>query len=85
MREAGFRHTPPRALPEGGFGPPAPVLWDWRAPRKADGDEKRRKGTQERKIAPKGPRKPHAKPHPAPRPVEPRPGNAFAALADLLR
>ncbi|WP_413226726.1 helicase-related protein [Croceibacterium atlanticum] len=34
MRDAGFRPGNSRALPEGAFGPPAPLLWSWRAPRK---------------------------------------------------
>ncbi len=33
MREAGFRAARHRVLAEGAFGPPAPLLWDWRAPR----------------------------------------------------
>ena len=34
MRDAGFRRTPGRALPEGALGPPAPAQWGWRPPRK---------------------------------------------------
>ncbi len=34
LREAGFRPGQSRPLPEGAFGPPAPVLWSWRPPRK---------------------------------------------------
>jgi ATP-dependent RNA helicase SUPV3L1/SUV3 len=34
MRDAGFRPGGTKALPEGAFGPPTPVLWSWRAPRK---------------------------------------------------
>ena len=34
MRDAGFRPGETRALAAGAFGPPAPVLWSWRAPRK---------------------------------------------------
>ena len=41
MRDAGFRSGPARALPEGAFGPPAPVWWSWRAPRKDRLAEKR--------------------------------------------
>ncbi|WP_226016181.1 helicase-related protein [Novosphingobium sp. FKTRR1] len=33
MRLAGFRVHMPLSLPEGAFGPLAPPLWDWRAPR----------------------------------------------------
>ena len=34
MRDAGFRAMPQRSLAEGMHGPPAPTLWEWRAPRK---------------------------------------------------
>ncbi|WP_328597894.1 helicase-related protein [Croceibacterium soli] len=34
MRDAGFRPGHTRPQPQGAFGPPAPVLWTWRAPRK---------------------------------------------------
>ena len=34
MRDAGFRPVRYRALAEGAFGPPAPLQWEWRAPRK---------------------------------------------------
>ena len=34
MRDAGFRPGQARVLPEGVFGPPSPVWWSWRAPRK---------------------------------------------------
>ncbi len=34
MRDAGFRPGQARTLPEGALGPPAPVWWSWRAPRK---------------------------------------------------
>ena len=34
MRDAGFRPGSVRALPDGMAGPPAPVWWGWRAPRK---------------------------------------------------
>lgn len=33
MRDAGFRPVRHRALAENAFGPPAPLMWDWRAPR----------------------------------------------------
>ncbi len=58
LRTAGFRAHAVRALPEGASGPPAPQLWDWRAPRPPE-------------------------PRAAMRPV-PRPGNAFAALAEFM-
>ena len=34
MRGAGFRPGAKTGLPDGAFGPPAPALWNWRAPRK---------------------------------------------------
>jgi ATP-dependent RNA helicase SUPV3L1/SUV3 len=34
MRDAGFRPGQARALPPAALGPPAPVWWSWRAPRK---------------------------------------------------
>ena len=34
MRDAGFRPGQSRSLPEGAFGPPAPITWSWRPPRK---------------------------------------------------
>jgi ATP-dependent RNA helicase SUPV3L1/SUV3 len=34
MRDAGFRSAAVRPLPEGAHGPPAPVRWSWRPPRK---------------------------------------------------
>jgi ATP-dependent RNA helicase SUPV3L1/SUV3 len=33
LHEAGFRSLPPRPLPEGAQGPPAPARWRWRPPR----------------------------------------------------
>jgi ATP-dependent RNA helicase SUPV3L1/SUV3 len=34
MRDAGFRRGEARKLADGAFGPPAPVMWSWRPPRK---------------------------------------------------
>jgi ATP-dependent RNA helicase SUPV3L1/SUV3 len=34
MRDAGFRPGDSRNLTEGVFGPPAPLRWSWRPPRK---------------------------------------------------
>ena len=34
LRIAGFLPREPRALPEGAFGPPRPVTWRWRPPRR---------------------------------------------------
>ena len=84
LREAGFRPVGPRALAEGAFGPPAPVLWEWRPPRK---DTAARRPPREDRRPPKGKGKHPGKPQKPPRPPEMRPaeGNAFAALADLIR
>jgi ATP-dependent RNA helicase SUPV3L1/SUV3 len=60
MRDAGFRPGQERKLAEGAFGPPAPLVWSWRAPRRD-----------------------HRPAEPAP--VRPQQGNAFAALAGLVR
>jgi len=34
MRDGGFRPGDVKALPEGAFGPPRPVVWSWQPPRK---------------------------------------------------
>jgi ATP-dependent RNA helicase SUPV3L1/SUV3 len=60
MRDAGFKPGHAKPLPEGAQGPPAPVLWSWRPPRK------------DRQT-------------PAPVQARPAEGNAFAALAGLVR
>jgi ATP-dependent RNA helicase SUPV3L1/SUV3 len=60
MRDAGFRPGHARPLPEGAHGPPVPVLWSWRAPRK---DRQAPATAQARQAE----------------------GNAFAALAGLVR
>jgi ATP-dependent RNA helicase SUPV3L1/SUV3 len=39
MRDAGFRPQEARKLAQGAFGPPAPVVWTWRPPRKDRGPE----------------------------------------------
>nr|WP_237437766.1 helicase-related protein [Altericroceibacterium endophyticum] len=62
MRDAGFKASFPRQLPDNAFGPPAPINWSWRPPRK---DVQPRKDNK--------------------RPAKPSEGNAFAALADLVR
>ena len=36
LREAGFRPLDQRPLAEGAFGPPAPLRWTWRPPRRDD-------------------------------------------------
>ena len=66
---AGFRRLPARILADGAFGPPAPDRWEWRPARK------------EVTGTPKGKRGPD-RGAPA---ASPAPGNAFAALAGLVR
>lgn len=66
---AGFRRLPARTLADGAFGPPAPDRWEWRPARK------------EATGRPKGKRGPDRS-EPA---ASPAPGNAFAALAGLVR
>jgi len=84
MKDAGFRPGQPVDLAEGMFGPPCPVPWTWRAPRKDFVPA--RGGSGPRKSGPKGKGKPH-KNAPPRRPPEPRGdgGKAFAGLADLLK
>jgi ATP-dependent RNA helicase SUPV3L1/SUV3 len=41
LRLAGFRALVPRALAEDTSGPPAPLLWEWRPPRRERGPERR--------------------------------------------
>lgn len=72
MKDAGFRQGQPVALAEGAFGPPAPVPWTWRPPRK---------DRLPRKHPPKGKGKAGNKPGTQ----SPAPGNAFADLANLLK
>jgi len=60
MRDAGFRPGQERKLADGAFGPPAPLPWSWRAPRR------------DRRVVEQAP-------------IRPKEGNAFAALADLVR
>ncbi|WP_336979184.1 helicase-related protein [Altererythrobacter fulvus] len=51
MRDAGFRPVRHRALAEGAFGPPAPLMWDWRAPRtdhRGERQEEERRGRSPR-------------------------------------
>ncbi|WEK45511.1 MAG: helicase-related protein [Candidatus Andeanibacterium colombiense] len=88
MREAGFRPVGARALAEGAFGPPAPLLWEWRPPRpdsprpERTANERRHQPRAGKGAPPKGKRPP---PKPAPEPQRPAEGNAFAALAGLIR
>ena len=77
MRGAGFRFSRAKTLAEGAHGPPAPLLWDWRAPRADQPGERRdRRGKDGRRPGPRPTRQAGEKP---------RPGNVFAQLADLVR
>ncbi len=93
MKDAGFRPGQAQELVEGMFGPPRPVLWTWRAPRKDFGHGER-PPARHHKGKPKG--KPQGGPRgkqqgdrgkAPPRRREPTGdgGQAFAGLADLLK
>ena len=96
MRDAGFRQGEAKPLAEGMFGPPRPLLWTWRAPRRDAMQPPPRERTQrtERK-APRGDRPPKQQPgkcKPERRddrreksPVAgPATGKALAGLAELF-
>ena len=89
MKDAGFRPGQPVELAEGAHGPPRPMPWTWRAPRKdfapaggPGGGRRPRKGGE-------GRRKDGAEKRRGPAPAQPRStgdaGAAFAGLADLLK
>jgi ATP-dependent RNA helicase SUPV3L1/SUV3 len=96
MRDAGFRPGERRELAEGAFGPPAPLVWSWRPPRKDQprneqpareqarrpqrGGDKGQGRDRGKPTSSAKPQAPDAKPDSAP-PAN----NPFAALADLLR
>ncbi len=87
MKDAGFRQGQQTPLPEGAFGPPRPVPWTWRAPRKDRMQPPRArppKGAQKGKGKgnPPGKRGPRDKRPPANQPAT---GKALAGLADLLK
>ncbi len=95
MRDAGFRQGQPLELAEGTYGPPRPVPWTWRAPRKDFAPRQNQRGPRK----PRGDNKSGGKTRPGkPQqdanrgkggPRTPRPtgdgGQAFAGLADLLK
>ncbi|WP_407641589.1 helicase-related protein [Aurantiacibacter zhengii] len=96
MKDAGFRPGQAAELAEGAYGPPRPLPWTWRAPRKdfapaRGGPRKpRRDGSKKSQPHGKAGSKPGGKPHkgpPPPRRAEPKGdgGQAFAGLADLLK
>ncbi|WP_095012216.1 helicase-related protein [Tsuneonella mangrovi] len=82
MGAAGFKWQSGRKLAEGALGPPAPDRWSWHpgANRNAGSswDGSKAKAGKPTGNRPKGPRREK------PAPAVPRPGNAFAALADLI-
>ena len=84
MRDAGFRAGPQPVLADGVHGPPPPRPWSWRAPHR-DGQPRRTPsaplggGTREKRGEP-GREQGHGSGS-----RQPRPGSAFAGLADLLR
>jgi len=84
LRDAGFRQTPPRPLPEGAFGPQAPVLWDWRPPRK---DAPRQERQNRSRKGHKSTKPSHKQAKGAAKRTEQSPaaGNAFSQLADLIK
>nr|WP_305957881.1 helicase-related protein [Aurantiacibacter sp. 219JJ12-13]MDP5260485.1 helicase-related protein [Aurantiacibacter sp. 219JJ12-13] len=89
MKDAGFRQGEPYELPEGAYGPPRPVPWTWRAPRKDFAPRERKRPPHKARDNAKGREKDRkGLPKAGPRPrSEPRGdgGQAFAGLADLLK
>ena len=82
MRDAGFRPGEAMSLAEGAYGPPQPRPWTWRPPRKDQGTgrhEGRRGGAPGKRGKPGKPGG-----NGPVRDQGPRPGSAFAGLADLL-
>ena len=96
MKDAGFRQGQPLELAEGAFGPPRPVPWTWRAPRKdfapktgnrgPRGPRKdlKGKGARGKDTKSKGGTPPRSSP-PTRREPKGDGGQAFAGLADLLK
>ena len=72
---SGFRNHPAKILGEGAFGPPSPDGWEWRPGRSGKPTGHRNRNARN---------KPAGKPK-SRTPSAPREGNAFAALADLIR
>ncbi len=94
MKDAGFRQGEPVAMAEGAYGPPRPVPWTWRPPRKDfrparqpqhgnDRNKDRDRGKGRGKPGAKGKGRPQRDNRPA-GDHRPATGNAFAGLADLL-
>nr|WP_236781583.1 helicase-related protein [Aurantiacibacter gangjinensis] len=88
MKDAGFRPGQVEELTEGFYGPPRPVLWTWRAPRKDFAPSRSKHRGSQRADVKKGPKRASkGQNQRGPRrPAEPKGdgGAAFAGLADLL-
>ncbi|WP_432201961.1 helicase-related protein [Erythrobacter sp. W53] len=83
LGQAGFRVQRAKPLTEGAFGPPRPDRWEWRPSRgRPHGQNKHRSKQNAKNAKPSGTRT--GNPNNS-RKSEPKPGNAFAALADLVR
>lgn len=91
MKDAGFRPGQPLELAEGAFGPPRPVPWTWRAPRKDFAPARGGRSPREERAKKHKPdsKRPGGKPSKGQPPRRPEPkgdgGQAFAGLADLLK
>ncbi|WP_336985241.1 helicase-related protein [Altererythrobacter aquiaggeris] len=74
MRQTGFTKFPHKELAADAFGPPAPLLWQWRPARRTNGklaDSKKLQSRSRKGSQPEVKRQPEG-------------GGAFAGLADLL-
>ncbi len=80
MAAGGFRIFPAKPLPEGAYGPPSLDAVEWRPVRAGN---KSHRGRPSRREAGRGGSKPGAPAHNTG--AQPDSGNAFAALADLIR
>ena len=93
LKDAGFRQGQAIALPDGAFGPPPPVPWSWRPPRKdtvpRHGSRNTPKGKTGRTTGAKGQRDQRgreSKPRDTRPPAnQPATGKALAGLADLFK
>lgn len=79
MKDAGFRQGEPVALAEGAFGPPHPIPWTWRPPRKDHQPQRGQHGKGPHGKGKHGQGK-NGRGHQD----KPATGNAFSGLADLL-
>ncbi|WP_234421314.1 helicase-related protein [Erythrobacter sp. EC-HK427] len=96
MKDAGFRQGQEVTLPDGQYGPPPPVPWSWRPPRKDTAPERPHRGPRKtEKTEAKGKFPPQDKrdargPRPDRREArppanQPATGKALAGLADLFK